>query len=428
MLSRRRFVQGSVGAVGSAWWGAAPLVRVRAAGAPADPLRVAVIGVAGQGAYNLGQVAHERVVALVDVDRKRAEKAQAEHPKARFFTDYRAMFDQMAREIDAVVLATPDHTHHHPAMMAMNLGKPVYVEKPLARTIAEVRQMSILAAQKKLATQMGTQIHAGENYRRVVEWVQSGVLGTIREVDVWCQRSPDAGRKVKAQPMNAALNLDLWRGPVAEEYFQADHGNWPHFHWRWWWAFGGGVLADMGCHFMDLAFWALELGAPKRITATGEALRQADNTVPAKLKVVYEFDRLKLTWYHGVDQPSLTNDAKQPGFANGVRFVGERGQLISDYGKHRLEPEAFARAVSAPKPTISKSIGHHREWLEAIRGNGRALCHFGYAGNLTEAVLLGNVAYRLGQPIEWDSTAMKVTNQKQADALLTREVREGWGL
>ena len=423
MLSRRRFIASSAGAVVGV-----PLVRSFGRDEVPDKLRIAVIGPAGQGAYNLSQVAHETIVGICEVDEPRADKARAAHPKAAFFTDYRKMFDGLAKQIDAVVIATPDHVHHHPAMLAMNLGKHVYVEKPLARTIAEARQMRELAAAKKLVTQMGTQIHAGDNYRRVVELVRSGKLGSVREVHVWCNRTPDAGRKAKPPGVGLKFDLNQWLGPVPEEFFHANHAGWPHFHWRWWWAFGGGVLADMGCHFMDLAFWALELGAPTKVRAEGVPLKDADNGVPGKMKVEYEFPGVKLTWHHGVNGPSLDGKTKHEGYPNGVLFVGDKGSLVADYGKRKLMPDDFAKSLTAPDPSLAKSIGHHREWLSAIRGVGKPLCRFDYSGNLTEAVLLGNVAYRTGKELIWDAAAMKVTNTDEAAKFITPEVRPGWGL
>jgi len=422
MLSRRRFIGTTAGAVVGA-----PIVRSFGKDEVQDKLRIAVIGPAGQGAYNLGQVAHENVVALCEVDEPRADKARSQHPKAAFFTDYRKLLDKMAKEIDAVVIATPDHVHHHPAMLAMNAGKHVYVEKPLARTIAEARQMRETAAAKKLVTQMGTQIHAGDNYRRVVELVKSGTLGSVKHVHVWCNRAPDAGNRIEPL-VGVKFDINQWLGPVPAEFFYANHAGWPHFHWRWWWAFGGGVLADMGCHFMDLAFWALDLGAPIKVRAEGIPLKGGNAPMPARMKVDYEFPGLKLTWYHGVDGPSLDGKRKYEGFTNGVLFEGDKGDLIADYGKRKLMPDDFAESTKAPDPTIAKSIGHHKEWLAAIRGNGKALCRFSYAGNLTEAVLLGNVAYRTGKELVWDAAAMKVTNTDEAAKYITPEVRSGWGV
>ena len=426
MLNRRRFVAASTAIA------AAPLVKVFAAGEVKNPVRLAVIGVADRGAENLKGVAAESIVALCEIDEPRAVAARKQFPKAQFFTDYRAMLDKVGKEIDAVVVSTPDHTHAHATLSAIALGKHVYCEKPLCHTVGEVRRVMKAAAAKKVVTQMGTQIHAGDNYRRVVEIVQSGKLGAVQRVHVWCSRRPDPGRVMKAPVNRLKFDLDQWLGPVPEDFFYAGHLNWPHFHWRWWWPFGGGVLADMGCHFTDLPFWALELGSPSAVKATGTELPNADNTVPQTLRVDYTFPatkgrgEVKLTWYHGVPGPDLDGKVRFPGFNDGVLFEGEGGKkLLANYTKYQLLPDEFAKDSKAPDVTVAKSVGHHQEWLDAIRGDGKTLCHFGYSGPLTETVLLGNVAYRAGVELKWDDDK-GLTDSKEANALLSLEPRKGW--
>ncbi len=429
MLSRRRFLAASGAAVA-----AGPLIRTLRADEPKDKIKIALIGVGGQGEFTQKNITSEEVVALCDVDENRegVPAGRKLFPKAEFFTDYRKLFDKLGKTIDAVAVCTPDHHHAHPTLTALGLGKHVYCEKPLCHNIGEVRAVQKLAAEKKAVTQMGTQIHAGDNYRRVVEIVQSGALGKISRVKVWCSRRPDGGRDMVPPAKKPKFDLDLWRGPVAEDFFYANHLNWPHFHWRWWWPFGGGVLADMGCHFMDLAFWALDLGAPTKVKASGEAIPNADNTVPNTLRVDYTIPATKtrgevqLSWFHGVGGPDLEGTEKYTGFADGVLFEGEDGKkLVSHYGKHQLFPEAFAKAFKPPAQSIAKSVGHHQEWLDAIRGTGKPLCHFGYAGPLTETVLLGNVAYRSGQELTWD-TVKGQTDKKEANEFLSRQPRKGW--
>jgi len=426
MLNRRRFVAASTAIA------AAPLVKVFAAGEVKNPVRLAVIGVADRGAENLKGVAAESIVALCEIDEPRAVAARKQFPKAQFFTDYRAMLDKVGKEIDAVVVSTPDHTHAHATLSAIALGKHVYCEKPLCHTVGEVRRVMKAAAAKKVVTQMGTQIHAGDNYRRVVEIVQSGKLGAVQRVHVWCSRRPDPGRVMKAPVNRLKFDLDQWLGPVPEDFFYAGHLNWPHFHWRWWWPFGGGVLADMGCHFTDLPFWALELGSPSAVKATGTELPNADNTVPQTLRVDYTFPatkgrgEVKLTWYHGVPGPDLDGKVRFPGFNDGVLFEGEGGKkLLANYTKYQLLPDEFAKDSKAPDVTVAKSVGHHQEWLDAIRGDGKTLCHFGYSGPLTETVLLGNIAYRAGLELKWDDDK-GLTDSKEANALLSLEPRKGW--
>jgi predicted dehydrogenase len=258
-------------------------------------------------------------------------------------------------------------------------------------------------------------------------------------VQVWLASRPQPGKLLKTAA-NIPFDTDLWLGPVTDPFFHADHTGspykhpWPHFHWRYWWQFGGGQLADFGCHYMDLPFWALGLGLPTRVAATGSPMPNADNPVPGKMRVEYDFpaadDRgpVRLTWFHGVPGPDLDGKVRFEGFSSGVRFEGEKGALLADYSKHRLLPDEFAKGFKPPAPSLAKSIGHQQEWLAAIRGNGKALCEFGYAGTLTEAVLLGNVSYRAGKPITWDAAAGKVTDVPEANQYVGRAVRKGWEL
>jgi predicted dehydrogenase len=429
-LTRRTFLAASAAAL------AAPMfVRARNA---ADKLNLAVIGVNNRGAANLAGVAHENIVALCDIDEGWSAKARGQFPKAAFFTDYRKLFDSMAKDIDAVVVSTPDHSHALPAALAMSLGKHVYCEKPLTPSVNETRHLRKLAAGKKLVTQMGTQIHAGENYRRVVEIVQAGLLGPVARVHVWNGSKPVGGKRVGAKP-SAKFDTDLWMGPCPAEFFEAAMNEspwkfaWPHFHWRWWWEFGGGTLADLGCHYIDLPAWALGLGAPSRVMATGKKTYEGDNDVPDVMQVDYTFPAAKgrpevhLTWYHGVNGPALDGKEAYKGYGAGVMFVGEKGKLISDYGKHQLLPEEFAKDFKAPPKSIPASVGHHKEWCEAIKTGGPTTCNFDYSGQLTETVLLGNVAYRAGGPITWDAEKA-TTGDPAADKLLGRDSRKGWEL
>jgi predicted dehydrogenase len=421
MLTRRRFL-------GTAAVTGVPFTRSYAASEERDKVRLAVVGVADRGAANLAGVQGEEIVALCEVDEPRAAAARKQFPKAKFFTDYRKMIDAVGKDLEAVVVSTPDHTHAHAGLTAMRAGKHLYCEKPLAKSVHEARLMVAEAAKGKLVTQMGTQIHAGDNYRRVVEVVKSGKLGDIQRVDVWVGSRPTPMKKI--QPLvGVKFDVGQWLGPVPEEFFYADGKNWPHFDWRWWWAFGGGVLADLGCHYMDLPFWALGLRAPTKVSATGTPVT-GDNTVPVTLRVDYEFPTaggtLPLSWYHGVAGPDLSGKRQFPGFGSGVLFTGSKGQLVADYGKHKLLPDEFARDFRAPDKSIPKSIGHHAEWLAAIRGTGQPLCRFDYSGVLTEAVLLGNVAYRTGEALVWDTVKGQVTNTKAAAKYVTPDFRKGW--
>jgi predicted dehydrogenase len=437
-ISRRRFVQGSA-ALATAAYFVNPLA---ASQPPSERVRVAVIGVAAQGAWNLGQVVGTElaeIVALCDVDERRAATARKAHPKAAFFTDYRQMIEKQ-KGIQAVLIATPDHHHAFAALPAMNAGKHVYCEKPLAHSVHEVRLMMATAARRRVVTQMGTQIHnTGDNYRRVVEIVQAGVLGPIRRVHVWCARRPDGMFLAKeTTPPPQSLHYDLWLGPAPQRgwppYRQGAHPV-PEFDWRWWWDYGGGVLADMACHFMDLPHWALNLRHPSTVAATGRITHKGDNTVPTLLQVDYEYPArgasppVHLTWYHGVSGPDLDGKVRYQGFSNGVLFDGEKGSLVADYTHHRLLPEDRFRDFQPPKPTIARSPGHHREWLQKILKNDTdTTCNFDYSGALTETVLLGNVAYRAGGKLQYDAKTGRVTGNANAAQYLQREYRKGWTL
>lgn len=439
-MNRRRFLQTSA-ALGAASCFVSPSAAAQPA--PADRVRVGIIGVAGQGGWNLGQVAGSKlaeIVALCDVDDRRAGDAQKAHPKATFYHDYRQMFDKQ-RNLQAVLIATPDHHHAPAAMLAMRAGKHVYCEKPLAHSVHEVRAMMAMAARQRVVTQMGTQIHnTGDNYRRVVEIVRAGILGPIRRVRVWCNRQPDGGFLVKESvPPPRGLHYDLWLGPAPLHGFppfRTGQNTSPHFNWRWWWPYGGGVLADMACHFMDLPHWALNLRQPTTVAATGRVTHKGDNTVPDRLQVDYEYPTrgtsppVHLTWYHGVRGPDLEGKVRYAGFDNGVLFEGEKGNLIADYGRLRLLPEERFRDFQAPKPSIPRSPGHHREWLQKIlRNDTDTTCNFDYSGALSETVLLGNVAYRTGAgKLQYDAKTGRITNNTNAAQYLQREYRKGWTL
>jgi predicted dehydrogenase len=397
---------------------------------PNERLNLGVIGVDNQGAYNLKNVSSENIVALCDVDTARAGKAREAHPKAQFFQDFRKLVE--VKGLDAVVVATPDHTHAVAALAAIGAGLHVYCEKPLAHSVHEVRAMMKAAEEHKTVTQMGTQIHAGENYRRVVEIVKAGVIGPVRRVQVWCAKRPDERHLAKTPPaVPATLDYDLWTGPAPMRPY--DPAFLP-FHWRWFWDFGGGILADMACHFMDLPHWALDLCTPQTVQATGKKLGRGDHDVPDILQVDYHYPArgdqppVALTWYSGVPGPDLAASKAFHGYANGVLFEGEKGQLLADYGRHTLLPEDQFKDWKPPTPSIPNSVGHHKEWIEAVKTGGPTTCNWAYSGALAETVLLGNVAFHCGRKIEWDDKLGRVTNVPDADQYLRREFRKGWQL
>ncbi|MEC8942399.1 MAG: Gfo/Idh/MocA family oxidoreductase, partial [Verrucomicrobiota bacterium] len=352
-------------------------------------------------------------------------------PSARTYRDFRKLVEQ--KDLDAVVVATPDHTHAVASVAAMRADKHVYCEKPLCRTISEVRHVTELARKANRVTQMGTQIHAGSNYRRVVELVRSGAIGEVSEVHVWVGSSTGGRKRYTQFPATVPKNLDwdLWLGPIPEQPY---HPDWTHFHWRHWWHFGGGTLADIGCHYMDLPFWALDLS--HAISAEAEGPPVDRDSAPISLKVHYQFpDRvvsgrhwkaLPLTWYHGRYPDHLLTPEQHKRWGSGILFVGTKGQLISNYGSHMLLPEKYFKDFAPPRPFVQNSRGHHQEWVNAIKAGGSTTCRFDYSGPLSETVLLGNVAFRAGQKIEWDYRHMKATNCPEADQFIQHHYRGEW--
>ncbi len=433
-FNRRNFLQ--TAAAGSSL--AALNVAVPAFAADASPskkLNIAVIGPCGQGSYSLGNVLSENVVALVDIDTKRLDEAGNRAPNAQKFQDFRKMYEQV-KDLDAVCVCTPDHTHAVASLMGMRLGINCYCEKPLAHNVNECRVMQKVAAEKHLVTQMGTQIHAGDNYRRVVELVQSGAIGTVKDVHVWCGKGwgqpADFKNPTDTPACPANIDWDCWVGPAKMRPY---HPCYLPAAWRKWWAFGNGTIGDMACHVMDLAFWALELkDCLSAEPVEGPAVN--DEGCPLNLTVKYQFPArgdkpaCSLTWYDGEKRPAILKEKNIPDRFMGVLFIGDKGMLFADYGGYALYPENQYKDFKKPEPWIEKSIGHHAEWLKAIR-DGKpedCTCKFAYSGRLSETVLLGAVAYRCQQKLEWDADAMKVKNCDLANQIVTQELRQGWTL
>lgn len=418
----------------------------RADETPQDPLKIAVIGCGGRGGSNLKSVGHERIVALCDVNQKNLDRAAAEHPHARTETDFRRLYDH-ADEFDAVVVSTCEHTHAFATLPALQLGKHVYCEKPLTHNVYEARVIREAAAAAGVATQMGTQIHAGDNYRRVVELVQSGAIGRVSECHVWVSRawgwqpSEEAARAHKdivfvqdrpktADPIPDGLDWDLWLGPAPARPFNTVY--FPGPKWYRWWDFGNGTMSDLGSHWIDLPFWALGLRAPSAIEAFGP--EPHPEIAPASMHVRYDYEQtddqpaVALHWYQGTHKPELVTRGDIPQWGNGVLFVGEKGMLLSDYRRHQLLPEEKYRDFQPPEPWIAPSLGHHQEWIHACKTGDPTTCNFDYAGWLTEANHLGNVAFRVGRRLHWDATEMQATNAPEAEPLIRRAYRKGWSL
>ena len=397
---------------------------------PNEKLNLAIIGCGGRAAGNIAGVTSENIVALCDVDQQRAAGAYKQFPKAERFCDFRNLMDKMHKQIDAVVVSTPDHTHAHPSLMAMRMGKHCYCEKPLAHTVAETRAMIDTAKKNKLATQMGTQIHAGDNYRRVVELIQGGAIGPVREVHVWSHAKYHGGKRPTGYPPTPeTLDWDRWVGPA--QYFPYDPAYAP-FSWRSWWAYGSGAIGDFGCHYIDLAFWALKLRHPTTIEAEGPPLDPY--STPQWLTVRYTYPArdnmppVNLTWYDSGRLPPLLAKKKIPAWKSAVLFVGDKGMLMADYGRKMLLPEEKFAGFKAPEPTIPNSIGHHKEWIVACKTGSPTTCNFDYSGALAESVLLGNVAYKAGKKLHWDAKNLKAANCPEADQFINKQYREGWTL
>ncbi len=392
-----------------------------------EKLNIACIGTANRAADDIDGLKNENIVALVDVDKDYLNRAAANFPSARTYADYREMLEKEAGKIDAVMVGTPDH-HHAPATIrAIRAGLHVYCEKPLTHTVQEARLVAEAARQMGVATQLGTQIHAEGNYRRVVEIIQGGTIGDVTEVHVWVGKGWGGGERPDGgQVPPANLNWDVWLGAAPDRPF------WPGIYhpanWRRWWDFGQGTLGDMACHYMDLPFWALKLRHPTHCEAEGPAVHP--ETCPLGLVVRYQFPQrdelppVKLTWYDGDMIPQEVAGERVPG--SGVMFVGTEGKMFADYGRYRLFPADKFANFTPPAKSIPDSIGHHVEWIKACKEGSPTTCNFDYSGALTEAVLLGNVAYRVGKPLEWDAQNLKATNCPAADQYISKAYRAGW--
>ncbi len=396
-----------------------------------EKLDIAMIGVGGRGAANLEEVAGQNIVALCDVDQRRAGQSFEKYAQSKRYADYRKLLDEMDKQIDAVVVSTTNHVPAPASVTAMRMGKHCYCEKPLSHSVHEARVAAQVAAQEKVATQMGTQIHATDNYRRMVELIQAGAIGQVRECHCWLRGGGSAGdRPTETPPIPAGLDWDLWLGPAPNRPYHPCYV--PH-DWHYWWDFGGGAFGNMGCHYLDLAFWALNLRHPQTIEAAGPPPHL--ESTPAWQHVRYEFPAadssnaqpILLTWTHGEKAPQIFQDNQFPDWAWGV-FVGTQGMLLASYDRRMLWPETDFAAYAAPAPSIPPSVGHHQEWINACKTGTPTSCNFDYSGAVTETVLLGNVAYRTQQKLQWDAANLKVSNVAQANDLLQREYRPGWTL
>jgi predicted dehydrogenase len=400
-----------------------------------EKLNIAMIGAGGRGRGNLDGVLSENIVALCDVDERLAYSARQACPNAKFYKDFRKMLEQMRNQIDAVVVSTPDHTHAVAAAMAIRMGKHVYCEKPLTRTIWEARTLRDLARRYKVATQMGNQGTASNELRQGVEVIQSGVLGKVTEIHVWSNRPiwpQGIARPKEEMIIPEGLGWELWLGPAPKRPY---HDAYHPFKWRGWIDFGTGAIGDMACHTMNMAFWALNLRDP--VSTEAETSGVNGETFPKWSIVRYQFPQrgdlppCKMVWYDGGQKPPVELLQGEQMADSGSLLIGSEGTLYSpgDYGTPfvLLPREKFA-SYQPPAPSIPRSPGHHQEWINACKGGPAAMSNFDYASALTETALLGNLAIITGERINWDAKRMKAVNCPKADRIIHPTYRKGWSL
>ncbi len=437
-VSRRGFLAGASAV------GAATIIPRHVLGTQDEPsanekLNIANVGVGGMGSGDVRRVPTENIVAICDVDANHAANAARGFPKANVYSDFRKMFDEQ-KNIDAVMVATPDHNHAMITMAALKRGKHVFCQKPLTHSVGEAIAIAAAAEEAGVATQMGNQGQAGEQARLTREFIMQGAIGPVREIHSWSNRRPDISPRGVARPADTPpcpehLNWDLWLGPAKERPF---HPTYHPFRWRGWWDFGTGVLGDIGCHNLSTSFKALKLGWPSSVEACSThwaAPPEVRNeTAPSASIVTYRFaakgDRPEVTlkWYDGGMMPP-TPDGLAPGrniFQNdGTLIVGDDGMLLG----HRLLPEARMAEVGRPERVLDRSPGHYQEWLDACKGGPPAGSNFvDHAGLLAAVVLMGNIAIRTEEKLLWDAEKLQFSNSEAGNALLNPAYREGWTL
>lgn len=410
---------------------------------------VAGIGIGSRGGADIDGIADEGhdIVALCDVDADYAAKQFEKYPKAKRFTDYRTMLDKMDRDIDAVVIGTPDHTHAVIAMEAMRRGKHVYCEKPLTHSVHEIQPLMDAAHEHNIITQLGNQGHSSDSIRMFCEWVWDGAIGKVHEVhafsgafkEVYCQidKMSEASNK---PPIPAGLDYDLWLGPAAYRPYSP---LWVPWNWRGWMPFGTGCLGDWVCHVLDPSFWALDLDAPTSVRAEVKGYdpkRHAD-LYPQGSKITYQFPAkgkrgpIKLVWYDGEWTPPRPSGIEKGREVpeTGALVYGDQGTIM--HGSHgaegcRIIPETKMREYQSgglPDKTIDRVKNHYADWLQAIESGHQAGSNFDYGGPLTRTALIGAIAIRFpGERLEWDAKSMKFTNHEGANALVSTDYRDGW--
>ncbi|MBI9038322.1 MAG: Gfo/Idh/MocA family oxidoreductase [Bacteroidales bacterium] len=443
-ISRRKFI----GNVATAAAGITILPHFAVGGlgrfSPSDKLNIAGIGVGGVGASNINKLNSQNIVALCDVDWDYAVKTFKSYPNAKRYKDYRKMFDEMGNQIDAVVIATPDHTHAIATTAAMRMGKHVYVQKPLTHTVYESRVLRNLANETKVATQMGNQGNSGEGIRETCEWLWDGAIGEITEVHAWTNRPiwpQGLERPTETPSLPPTLAWDLFIGPAQWRPYHPSYTPW---NWRAWWDFGTGALGDMACHIMDPVFMALQLGYPSAVQ--GSSTQVNTESAPHASTIYYEFPErpkykklkmppVSLSWYDGGLLPKRPKELKDGQImgdsSGGVIFVGTKGKLMCGcYGKNPiLLPEELNNDYKRPDPSMRRIAeamngGHEMDWVRACKENPEnrietSSC-FDYSGPLNEMVVMGNLAVRLQdlkRKLLWDGENMKITNLTDDDKI-----------
>jgi len=439
-LSRRNFLRGTAA---SAAFTIVPRRVLGGAGntPPSEKLNIAGIGVGGQGASDLQQLESQNIVALCDVDQNRASGTFKRYPKARQYRDFRKMLDKQ-KNIDAVMVATPDHVHAIASITAIKMGKHVYCEKPLTHTIYEARKLAQAAREHKVATQMGIQGHSGEGIRRLCEWIWDGAIGEVRKVHTWTDRPArwwpqGVGRPKDTPPVPDSLDWDLWLGPAPYRPYNPAY---VPFKWRGWWDFGTGPLGDMGIHNSSPIFWALKLGYPTSVELISQEGCNAE-TGPTKSIVRYEFPArgdmppVTLVWYDGGNEPPRPEELEEGRRIGdndgGSLFVGDKGKILTPgwcAASPRIIPETKMKEYNQPPKTIPRSPGHHAEWIEACKTAKPTTANFDFAGRLTEVMLAGNIAVRTGGKLMWDGPNMTCTNIPEANQYMHCRYRKGWAL
>ena len=450
-VSRRGFLRGAMAAYATVMMVPGRVLGLGGEKSPSEKLNLAGVGIGGQGSSDLANLDSENIVALCDVDQQHAAHVFKRYPRAKAYIDYRKMLEER-KDIDGVVVATPDHLHAFVSMAAIKLGKHVYCEKPLTHSVWEARQLTLAAREARVATQMGNQGQASEDTRRLCEFIWDGAIGPVREVHVWTDR-PSNGlfgefwpqgveRPTDTPRVPDSMNWDLWIGPAPLRPY---HSTYAPFRWRGWWDFGTGALGDIGCHALDPVFRALKLGAP--ISVEASSTRVNLETYPLSSMVTYEFPArremppVKVVWYDGGLRPPRPPEL-EPGRefgAGGHLFVGDKGKIVTQRGEgkrsYTLIPESRALAYGEPPQKLPRSIGHYAEWAAACKGGQPGGSNFDWAGPLAEAVLLGNVALRrelreelTTKKLLWDSANLRFTNSETANRFLRREYRAGWSL